>query len=241
VCDECRNSWGCPKGIPDDDCLAPDFMWMRYQALSASLAVIPPFFCVTILPRERNHFRLLETHEDLCRAKGLAHDLIVTRNGGMITLWSSTGIRHSVFDSAARICPDLNMRAICWPSWHSASSPFCLVLVGARVYPAHVAECKPADRVEAVEIDPAVVELAVRYFDIRALPASGFIWKKPQHFSDAALQGTEWSSSTPILRISFRISGATTEFISDARRCMLDGGVLAVNWMSGICKNARSC
>src|SRR5512139_3899029 len=118
----------------------------------------------------------------LHRAKGIVHDLIVTMKNGTITLWSSEGNRHTVFDRAAPHLPGLeyarNMLAALAFCSHAQS---CLVLgLGGGSIPRMLLAARPQLEVEAVEIDPAVVELAAAYFDIRRLP------RFKVHLEDAA-------------------------------------------------------
>ncbi len=185
----------------------------------------------------------------LYRTKGLVQDLIITRKGGMITLWSAAGIRHTVFDSAVPHLPGLeyarNMLAVLafCPQVQS-----CLILgLGGGSIPRMLLAARPQIEVEAVEIDPAVVELASRYFDIRALPRFTI------HLEDAAVFLGRCTSRYGIIIIDtyvgeqFPDQCATQEFINDARKCLEDDGVLAVNWLRGneqkrehLLKNIRS-
>ena len=107
----------------------------------------------------------------LYRTRGLVHDLIVTRKGAMTTLWSATGIRHTVFDSAAPYLPGLEYaRNMLAALAFCPQTQSCLVLgLGGGSIPRMLLAARPQVKVEAVEIDPAVVQLAVRYFDIRSL------------------------------------------------------------------------
>ena len=106
------------------------------------------------------------------RARGLAHELIVTREGGVITLWSDAGVRHTVFDSSAPHVPGLEYARNMLAALAFCPDPqSCLVLgLGGGSIPHMLLAARPQLQVEAVEIDPAVVELANRYFGIRALP-----------------------------------------------------------------------
>jgi len=171
----------------------------------------------------------------LCRARGLVHDLIVTRKDGMITLWSATGVRHTVFDSAVPHLPGLeyarNMMAALAFCPHAKS---CLVLgLGGGSIPRMLLAARPQMEVEAVEIDPAVVELAARYFGIRAIPgfsihledAAGFLMRNKSRYGVIIVD--------TYLGDHFPDQCATEEFIRDARKCLFNDGVLVVNWMSG--------
>jgi spermidine synthase len=171
----------------------------------------------------------------LHRTRGLVHELIVTREGGTITLWSAGSIRHTVFDSAIPYLPGLeyarNMLAALAFCPHAQS---CLVLgLGGGSIPRMMVAARPQIEVEAVEIDPAVVELATTYFEIDALPRFTI------HLEDAAafLRCCTLRYGIVILDTyvgeTFPNQCATKEFIKDIRKCLLEDGVLAVNWLSG--------
>jgi spermidine synthase len=170
----------------------------------------------------------------LYRAKGLVHELIVTRKGGMTTLWSAGGIRHTVFDSAAPHLPGLEYaRNILAALAFCPQAQSCLILgLGGGSIPRMLLAALPQIEVEAVEIDPVVVELAARYFDIRALPRFTI------HLEDAAAFLRRCTSRYGIVVVDtyvgeqFPNQCTTREFIKDARKCLLDDGVLAVNWLS---------
>jgi spermidine synthase len=206
------------------------------QSFLRVFVVIPPFICATILPKAQNHFqqfrKLMKT---LCRARGLVHDLIVTRKGRTITLWSATGIRHSVLDGASPHLPGLEYaRHMLAALAFCPQAQSCLVLgLGGGSIPRMLLAACPQMEIEAVEIDPAVVELAVRYFDIHALPRLAI------HLEDAAGFLKRCRSRYGVVVVDtylgdqFPEQCATQDFIRDARRCMLDDGVLAVNWLIG--------
>lgn len=171
----------------------------------------------------------------LFRTRGIAHDLIVTRKGATVTLCSAAGLRHTVFDIAAPHLPGLeyarNMLAVLAFCPQARS---CLVLgLGGGSIPRMLLSARPQIEVEAVEYDPAIVELAGRYFDIRALPRLRI------HLEDAAVFLKRCTSRFAIVVIDtyveerFPDQCASREFIRDARKCLLDDGVLAVNWLSG--------
>jgi len=171
----------------------------------------------------------------ISRARGLVHDLIVTRKGAMTTLWSAAGIRHTVFDSAAPHLPGLEYaRNMLAALAFCPQARSCLVLgLGGGSIPRMLLAARPRIEVEAIEIDPAVVELAARYFEIRALPRFTI------HLEDAATFLRCCTSQYGIVVVDtyvgekFPRQCATREFIKDARKCMLNDGVLAVNWLGG--------
>jgi spermidine synthase len=171
----------------------------------------------------------------LHRARGLVHDLIVTRERGMITLWSEAGIRHTVFDSAAPHLPGLEYaRNMLTALAFCPRAQSCLILgLGGGSIPRMLLAARPQIDVEAVEIDPTVVELASKYFDIHALPGFAI------HLEDAAAFLRRCTSRYGIVVVDtyvgehFPEQCATQEFIANARKCMLDDGVIAINWLSG--------
>ncbi len=171
----------------------------------------------------------------LFRTKGLVHDLIVTREGATTTLWSAAGVRHTVFDSAAPHLPGLeyarNMLVVLAFCPRAKS---CLLLgLGGGSIPRMLLAARPQIEVEAVEIDPVVVDLASRYFDIRAIPRLRI------HLEDAEAFLKRCASRYDIVVVdtyvgqTFPEQCATREFIRNAGKCLLDEGVLAINWLDG--------
>ena len=177
----------------------------------------------------------------LYRTQGLIHDLIVTKKEGTVTLWSAAGVRHTVFDSAAPHLPGLEYaRNMLVSLAFCPQARSCLVLgLGGGSIPRMLLMARPQIEVEAVEIDPAVVKLAGRYFDLGALSRLSI------HQEDAAAYLRRCASRYGILVVDTYIGEdfpdqcATREFIADARKCLLDDGVLAVNWLSGNSKVQR--
>ncbi len=171
----------------------------------------------------------------LSRTRGLIHELIVTRQGATVTLWSEAGIRHTVFDSAVPHLPGLEYaRNMLTVLAFCPQARSCLVLgLGGGSIPRMLLAASANIEVDAVEIDPVVVELAERYFHIRALPRFRI------HLDDAASFLKNCTSRYGIVIVDTYVGEqfpdhcTTREFITDARRCLLDDGVLAVNWLGG--------
>ncbi|MBN2320300.1 MAG: fused MFS/spermidine synthase [Acidobacteria bacterium] len=179
--------------------------------------------------------RSLKNSKTLCRIRGLAHDLAVTRKGDLITLWSASGIRHTVLNSAAPHLPGLEYaRNVLAALAFCPQAQSCLVLgLGGGSIPRMLLKARPQIQVEAVEIDPAIVELADKYFDIHALP------RFKVRLEDAAEFIGRCNSQYGVVIVDTYIGEqfpdqcATQEFIGNARKCMVDDGVLVLNWLSG--------
>lgn len=171
----------------------------------------------------------------LDRTRGLGHDLIVTRNGATITLWSAGGIRHTVFDSAAPHVPGLEYarNTLAALAFCPDARSYLILGLGGGSIPRMLLAARPQIAVEAVEIDPAVVELAARYFDIDTLP------RFTVHLEDAAAFLRRCQSRYGVIVVDTYIGEqfpdrcASREFLKDARRCLADDGVLVVNWLNG--------
>jgi len=171
----------------------------------------------------------------LHRTRGLAHELTVTREGRTVTLWSAGSIRHTVFDSTIPHLPGLEYaRNMLATLAFCPQAQSCLVLgLGGGSIPRMMVAARPRIEVEAVEIDPAVVELATRYFGMGALP------RLTIHLEDAAAFLRRCTSRYGFVILDtyvgerFPFQCATEEFIRDIRKCLLEDGVLAVNWLSG--------
>lgn len=179
--------------------------------------------------------RFQKNSKTLCRIRGLAQDLIVTKRGETITLWSEAGIRHTVYNCATPHLPGLeyarNMLAALAFCPHAQS---CLILgLGGGSIPRMLLKACPRIEVEAVEIDPAILKLAEKYFDVRALP------RFTAHREDAAEFLRRCSSQYGMVIVDtylgeqFPDQCATQEFIVNARGCLIEDGVFVLNWLSG--------
>ena len=179
--------------------------------------------------------RPLKFRKTLCRTRGLAHDLVVTRNGDLVTLWSASGIRHTVFDSAAPYMPGLEYaRNMLAALAFCPRAQSCLVLgLGGGSIPRMLIKARPHINIEAVEIDPAVVELAERYFDIHALPRCTVRREDAADFLRHCTSQYGVVIVDTYLGEQFPDQCATREFIENARRCLKNDGVLVLNWLSG--------
>jgi spermidine synthase len=91
---------------------------------------------------------------------------------------------------------------------------------------------RPQMELDVVEIDPAVVELAEKYFDVFPRPELRI------HLEDAAEFLKNCTSQYELIILDayfddqFPDQCATDEFFRDARRRLTDDGVLAINWLS---------
>jgi spermidine synthase len=174
--------------------------------------------------------------------RGLAQDLIITRRGGTITLWSEAGVRHTVFDRAAPHLPGLEYaRNTLAALAFCPKARLCLVLgLGGGSIPRMLLAAIPDLEVDAVEIDPAVVELAAAYFDIFSLPRFSV------HVEDAALFLNHCKSRYDIIIVDtylgelFPEQCASREFLRNAGSCLTGDGVLVVNRLTGNAQGNRN-
>jgi spermidine synthase len=170
----------------------------------------------------------------LDRRIGLSHDLFVTRKGGTTILWSEAGTRHTVFDKKAPHLPGLEYaRNTLVALAFSPRARSCLVLgLGGGSIPRMLLEAFPHLEVAAIEIDPAVVDLACRYFDVSALP------RFTVHLEDAAVFLRRCNSQYALIVVDTYVGDrfpdqcASLEFLRDAGRCLTEDGVLVVNWLN---------
>ncbi len=110
----------------------------------------------------------------------------------------------------------------------------CLVLgLGGGSIPRMLIKARPHINIEAVEIDPAVVELAERYFDIHALPRCTVRREDAADFLRHCTSQYGVVIVDTYLGEQFPDQCATREFIENARRCLKNDGVLVLNWLSG--------
>ena len=171
----------------------------------------------------------------LCRTRGLSQDLLVTRKGERVILWTASGIRHTVFNRAAPHLPGLEYaRNMLAALAFCPQAQSCLVLgLGGGSISRMLLKARPQMEVDAVEIDPAIVELAAKYFEIQALP------RFTLHLGDAAGFLRRCTSRYGIVVVDtylgeqFPDQCSTQEFIRSVRKCLLNDGVLVINWLSG--------
>jgi len=171
----------------------------------------------------------------LHRTRGLNQDLIVTRNAGTITLWSAAGIRHTVLNLDAPHMPGLEYarNTLAALAFCPQAQSFLVLGLGGGSIPRMLLAARPGISVEAVEIDPAILDLAARYFEINRL--TSFV----VHLADAAVFLESCQSKYDVIIVDAYIGEkfpdqcATPKFLSGARNCLTDEGVLVVNWVNG--------
>jgi spermidine synthase len=109
----------------------------------------------------------------------------------------------------------------------------CLVLgLGGGSIPRMLLKARPQIEVDAVEIDPTVVELAATYFEINTLP------RFTVHTEDAARFLKCCTGKYGVIIIDtylgeqFPDQCSTEEFIRNTRNCLTADGVIVINWLS---------
>ncbi len=171
----------------------------------------------------------------LHRAKGLVHDLVVTKKGQTITLWSSAGIRHTVLDLNAPHVPGLEYarNTLAALAFSPGAQSFLILGLGGGSIPRMLFAARPGIAIDTVEIDPEVPELARRFFHVEAWP------RFKLYLEDAAAFLEHCTATYDVIMVDAYVGEkfpehfATREFLSRARACLNDAGVLVVNWMSG--------
>lgn len=171
----------------------------------------------------------------LHRTKGLSHDLVVTKKGQTITLWSSAGIRHTVLNLEAPHVPGLEYarNTLAALAFSPRARSFLILGLGGGSIPRMLFAARPDIAIDTVEIDPAVQELARRFFQVAAWP------RFQVYLEDAAAFLEHCTAKYDVIMVdayvgeTFPEGCATCEFLSRARGCLNDDGVLVVNWMSG--------
>jgi spermidine synthase len=171
----------------------------------------------------------------LHRAKGLGHDLVVTQQGNTLTLWSHSGVRHTVLDLGAPHLPGLEyarntLLALAF-SPH-AKSILLLGLGGGSIY--HMLRhVRPAARIEAVEIDPAVLELARRFFQVGAAANFHVHLEDAAQYLEACVKEYDVIIFDAYVGDQLPAQFVTLEFFNNARKHLTADGVLVLNWMAG--------
>lgn len=171
----------------------------------------------------------------LHRIKGLTHDLVVTRKGQTITLWSSAGIRHTVLDLAVPHMPGLEYarNTLAALAFSPRARSFLILGLGGGSIPRMLFAARPGIMIDTVEIDPAVQELARRYFQVDAWPRFKVYLEDAATFLDGCTARYDVIMVDAYVGEQFPERCATREFLGRARGCLNDDGVLVVNWMSG--------
>ncbi len=171
----------------------------------------------------------------LQRAKGLSHDLFVTQQGNTVTLWSASGVRHTVLDLGAPHMPGLEYarNTLLALAFVPGVKSILLLGLGGGSILHMMRAARPGIEVDAVEIDPAVPDLAKRFFRIGDSPQLRI------HVEDAAafLARSETRHDIIILDAyvgeSLPAHCADCEFFRNARRRLTAEGLLVVNWLRG--------
>ena len=171
----------------------------------------------------------------LHRGKGLAHDLVVTKKGQTITLWSSAGIRHTVLDLEAPHVPGLEYarNTLAALAFSPGAQSFLILGLGGGSIPRMLFAARSGVAIDTVEIDPAVRELARRYFQVDAGPRFKVYLEDAVAFLEHCTARYDVIMVDAYVGEQFPERCATREFLSRARGCLNDDGVLVVNWMSG--------
>ncbi len=171
----------------------------------------------------------------LHRVKGLVHDLVVTRDGTVLTLWSPTGVRHTVLDLGAPHLPGLEYaRNTLLALAFSPEAESALVLgLGGGSIPRMLLAAKPSLSIDVVEIDPVVLKVARRFFEVGERrnfriyldDAAGFLARCRTRYDIVILDAYMGETMPP--------QCTTLEFFRDVRCRLSEKGVLAVNCMTG--------
>jgi spermidine synthase len=177
----------------------------------------------------------MQRMKTLYRTKGIAHDLIVTKEGSTITLWTAAGVRQTVLDLGAPHLPGLEYarNTLVALAFSPRAASFLILGLGGGSIPRMLLAARPGATVDAVEVDPAIPELARRFFQVDALP------RFKVYLEDAAAFLDHCSAKYDVIIVDAYVGEkypdqcATRGFLARARDCLAGEGVLAVNWMGG--------
>ncbi len=169
----------------------------------------------------------------LHRSRGLHHDLVVTQNGNTITLWSAAGVRHTVLDLDAPHIPGLEYarNTLLALAFHPQASSFLILGLGGGSIPRMLHAAVPGASIDAVEIDPAIPELALKYFQ------TGASQRFRVYVEDAAAYVAHCGLKYDIIILDAYVGEmlpeqcATREFFENTRKRLTERGVLVINWM----------
>lgn len=171
----------------------------------------------------------------LHRTRGMLHELIVTKDGKTITLWSAAGIRHTVLNLETPHKPGLEyaQNALAALAFNPKARSFLVLGLGGGSIPRMMLAARPGIAIDVVEIDPAVVELARRFFHLDALPHCRVFVDDAAAFLARCADNYDVMILDAYIGEKFPEHCATREFIAAAGNCLAGEGILVVNWMSG--------
>jgi spermidine synthase len=178
---------------------------------------------------------MMQRMKTLHRSKGIAHDLIVTKEGNTVTLWTAAGVRQTVLDLGAPHLPGLEYarNTLVVLAFTPRAASFLILGLGGGSIPRMLLAARPGAAVDAVEVDPAIPDLARRFFQVAALP------RFRVHLEDAAAFMDHCNTRYDVIVVDAYIGEkypdqcATAEFLTRARDCLTGEGVVVVNWMGG--------
>jgi spermidine synthase len=170
----------------------------------------------------------------LHRVRGLVHDLTVTRDGTTLTLWSESGIRHTVLDLGAPYLPGLEYArdTLLALAFNPASRRALVLGLGGGSIPRMLRAASPSLELDAVEIDPAVLEVGKAYFGIGDAPGLHV------YLEDAAAYVARCDKQYDIVILDAYIGNTiapqctTRDFLLGVRRALTSDGVFVVNCMN---------
>jgi hypothetical protein len=169
----------------------------------------------------------------LHRARGIVHDLVVTQEGNTITLWSGPGIRHTVIDLNTPHRPGLEYarNMLLALAFNPQPRSFLILGLGGGAIPRMLRSACRGAAIEAVEVDPAVPDIARRFFRL------GDLLHLDIHNEDAAEYVARCGRTYGCVILDAYIGDVipqqcrTREFCDSIRERLSADGVLAVNLM----------
>lgn len=178
----------------------------------------------------------------LHRTRGLSHDMVVTQEGNKVTLWSASGLQHTVLDLDAPHMPGLEYarNSLLALVFSPRAQSFLMLGLGGGSIPHMLLAARHAATVDAVEIDPEIPELARKFFQLGTSP------RFQVYLEDAAVYLACCAKQYDIIILDAYVGDVlpaqciTREFFANARRRLAKEGVLVINWMRGDPERYRS-
>jgi len=177
----------------------------------------------------------------LHRSRRPSHELVVTQDGNKVTLWSASGLRHTVVDLSALHLPGLEYarNSLLALAFNPQAQSFLILGLGGGSIPHMLLAARPGASVDAVEIDPEVPELARRFFQLETSPRLQIF------LEDAAAYVARCTNQYDVVILDAYVGDmlpaqcTTDEFFSNAHRLLANRGLLIINWMRGDAERFR--
>ncbi|MBF0319669.1 MAG: fused MFS/spermidine synthase [Nitrospirae bacterium] len=163
------------------------------------------------------------------------NSVMVTSNGGVVTLWCPLRTKQSEVDLRAPLLPGLEYarKLLCALLFVPAPGRILVIGLGGGTVPTALSAAVPEAAIDVVEIDAEVASIAGKFFNFRqsqrlrlfTCDGAAFVRESRERYDIIIVDAYTGD------RISDSI--ASEEFFAGVARCLREDGVAAVNLMTG--------